>query len=163
MKCKLCCAPAQRGAGRAEGAGGEPVPNPDFPHAALSPRAKAHAPLPIQLLSHAYGGGAGVGGISAHVRLLTVRPSQKNTGSGGLVHVSDGSRTDWLPPPLGASAQAHLHADHLQTPTFSRRTHPSPIGPSAHARPRANGASVLFCACATVIPHSSPHPPPDWS
>lgn len=31
---------------------------------------------------------------------------------------------------------------------------PPPIGPNAHARPRANDASFLFCACATVIPHS---------
>lgn len=36
-----------------------------------------------------------------------------------------------------------------------------PIGPNAHAWPRAHGASFLFCACATVIPHSRlPTPPP---
>lgn len=107
MKRKLCCAHEQGGARIREPAGGDRLPNND-PSTRLSRRAKAHAPPPIQLFSQACRVGESVRMCSC---LLPVLHS-KNTESGGLVHVSNHSRTDSFGgrganPPLGASAQAH--------------------------------------------------------
>lgn len=81
MKHKLCCAHEQGGARRREPAGGA---------TRLSRRAKAHALPLIQLFSQACGVGESVRMCSCLLPAL----HSKNTESGGLVHVSNRSRTD---------------------------------------------------------------------
>lgn len=154
MKRKLCRASAQRGAGRVEGTGGEPVHNPTLTHAALSPRAKAHAPVPIQLLSHACRGWGGQCACAA----AYCPPFTEKFGLWWTCareqRLADRLVSPPPPPRLG------LVRRRICTQIIFKRQHslgertPPPIGPNAHARPRANDASFLFCACATVIPHS---------
>lgn len=160
MKRKLCYAPAQRGAGREERAGGKPGPYPDPSTRGFLAQGQSacSATDPTALTP------TGVGGLSAHVRLLTVRPSQKITGSGGVVHVSNRSRTESLtpPPPLG------LVRRRTCTQTVFKRQH----SPGERTLPRR-----AECACSATCQRrvfpllrlrdrdsslSSP-PHPDWS
>lgn len=159
MKHKLCYAPAQRGAGREEEAGGKPGPHsdPSTRGSLAQGQSACSATDPTAVTP------TGVVGLSARVRLLTVRPSQKITGSGGVVHVNNRSRTDSLTPPrLG------LVRRRTCTQTVFKRQH----SPRERTLPhRAECACSATCQ-RRVFPllrlrdrdssFSSP-PPPDWS